>query len=214
MSYRAYGPSQAVVIPYVDLQVVEPVVDVTLSLTGEEETHVYAEDIAYTVSAKDMMRLASVLIKLDLDETCVTDPVAEAAEGWYVVTQSWKDGVLRVALANNEGANGDGELMTVHTPPTGNPGEAAAAITDVQLSAYDGSKETFVNAIYGDARVVTVVNYSRFDVNKDGVVDLLDITYSQRCYGGYDPLADITGDGKVDIDDMILILNNFTDLFQ
>ena len=55
-----------------------------------------------------------------------------------------------------------------------------------------------------------------YDVNEDGVVNLLDITRSQRYYGmregdqGWYARADVNSDGTVDVSDLILILNNFS----
>ena len=62
--------------------------------------------------------------------------------------------------------------------------------------------------------MTTVVAYNRFDVNKDGVINLLDLTRAQRFYNTNDPAADVSGDGIVDINDLILILNNYTDIFK
>ena len=55
------------------------------------------------------------------------------------------------------------------------------------MGAYLGEEETFVQADLTAASVTTVVEYNVFDVNKDNAVD---------------------------IDDLIRILNNYTDLFQ
>ena len=57
--------------------------------------------------------------------------------------------------------------------------------------------------------------YSVYDVNHDGVINLLDVTRAQRYYGlseedeGWNPLADVNHNGIVDIGDLILILNNY-----
>ena len=53
-------------------------------------------------------------------------------------------------------------------------------------------------------------------MNQDGKVDQLDITRAQRCYGknvgdeGWNTLADVNKDNTVDINDLILILNNYS----
>ena len=53
-------------------------------------------------------------------------------------------------------------------------------------------------------------------VNQDGTVNQLDITRAQRTYGtvegdaNWNPLADVNHDGVVDINDLILILNNYS----
>ena len=56
-----------------------------------------------------------------------------------------------------------------------------------------------------------IANFQTFKL-----VDLLDITRAQRCYGmnegdkDWNPLADVNSDHVVDINDLILILNNYT----
>ena len=62
----------------------------------------------------------------------------------------------------------------------------------------------------------TTITYSIYDVNEDGIVDQLDITRAQRAYGASDgddnwiARADVNHDGTVDINDLILILNNYS----
>ena len=64
--------------------------------------------------------------------------------------------------------------------------------------------------ISSNGAVFRYSDYSRYDVNRDGVVNQLDITRVQRYYGEYDPICDVNGDGIVDINDLILVLNNFS----
>ena len=83
------------------------------------------------------------------------------------------------------------------------------------MGAYLGEDdETLVRADLSAASVTTVVEYNVYDVNKDGAVNLLDITRAQRYYGSYHADADVNRDNAVDIDDLIRILNNYTELFQ
>lgn len=59
----------------------------------------------------------------------------------------------------------------------------------------------------------TILALSPYDINKDGVVNLLDVTRAQRFYGLADSAADIDGNGTVGIEDLVLILNNFDEPF-
>jgi len=77
-----------------------------------------------------------------------------------------------------------------------------------------------VEAVMGNTAVTTkLVSYSIYDVNRDGNVDQLDMTRAQRYFGktkddeGWYVYADVDRDGEVTVDDLVLILNNFTDLF-
>ena len=54
----------------------------------------------------------------------------------------------------------------------------------------------------------TVVNV--FDLNGDGIVNLLDMTRAQRHFGTKNPIADLDKSGEVDVADLVLILQNFT----
>ena len=71
--------------------------------------------------------------------------------------------------------------------------------------------EEYVEADLTNASVTTTVSFNPYDVNRDGVVDQLDITRAQRHFGLQDSRCDVDTDGDVDIADLILILNNYTD---
>ena len=131
------------------------------------------------------------------------------------VAQVRKDGLLHVVAANNDGANGDGEILTITAKVLEKAGTATVTVTAAEMGAYLGEDdETIVQADLSAASVTTVVEYNVYDVNKDGEVNLLDITRAQRYYGSYHADADVNRDNAVDIDDLIRILNNYTELFQ
>jgi len=198
-----------------ELLVNPPITDVTLLLSAKDEVKTYEGDMVYTLSAEDMVKLANMIVRIDLDETIFANPVAEPAEGWTIVAQSWKDGVLNVALVNMTGVSGSGDIMTVTATPTGAEGEAAARVIMANLTAYEGEGETFVAAILDKAAVTTTVTaYHTYDVNRDGVVNQLDMTRAQRFFGKENDLADVNDDGEVDINDLILILNHFSEKFD
>ena len=48
-----------------------------------------------------------------------------------------------------------------------------------------------------------------YDVNADGVVNILDLTFVASHFGGTDPKADVNGDGTVNILDLTLVAQNF-----
>ena len=43
------------------------------------------------------------------------------------------------------------------------------------------------------------------------MVDLLDVTRAQRYFGTDDPTCDVDGSGTVDVADLIMIMNNYTE---
>ena len=84
-------------------------------------------------------------------------------------------------------------------------------VTKAQLAGYDGETETFLEVNLDGASATTKVSYSIYDVNHDGIVDQLDLTRAQRFYGTDDKVCDVNKDGEVNIGDLIMILNNFTE---
>jgi len=188
--------------------------EVALVLSGADS--VYANDgkVVYTLSAKDMNNLATVALTIDISEEFLSEPVAEPVGNWLIVAQAWKDGVLHVVAANFEGVSGDGDILTITAKPVEKAGTASVTVAAAELGAYLEEGETFVNADLDGASVNTEIQHNRFDVNKDGVVDLRDIARAQRSYGDKNTDADVNADGIVDIDDLILILNNYTDLIE
>ena len=59
--------------------------------------------------------------------------------------------------------------------------------------------------------VSTNLPTSPYDVNADGVVNILDLTFVAARFGEMDPEADVTGDGIVNILDLVRIAQNFGD---
>ena len=56
----------------------------------------------------------------------------------------------------------------------------------------------------------TTPELSPYDVNADGVVNILDLTFVAARLGEMDPEADVTGDGIVNILDLVRIAGNFS----
>ena len=200
---QPYGPNQAVLTPYVD----EEISTVTVNLTGAAAATV-EDELAYTVTVEGAEALATVTVDIAVEGF---EPEIEAAEGWTVIAQTVEDGKISAVLFNIAGVTGDAEILTVVGAPTGTPADVAVAIENIVLSAYVGEGEEFVSAVYGVKAVETAVDYSIYDVNEDGTVDQLDITRAQRLYGqATTTKADVDKDGEVTIDDLILILNNYS----
>ena len=197
----------------------EDVGDVVLKLTGETAVTVDTDELTYTVSGSGMVNLATATLSFEIDGDSLAQPVVEALNGFYVIgTRFEKDGSKltgQVIVGNNAGVSGEGDILALNLKPTGKAGTATVGVTNAVLSAYlGGTSETFVNAILTDP-VATLVDYSIYDVNRDGVVNQLDLTRCQRHYGttpaddNWYAYADVNGDGTVDINDLILVLNHY-----
>ena len=99
-------------------------------------------------------------------------------------------------------------------------GNLGVKLVDVAVCGYDASGKAIYldSGIKTDRAEVAVGPAVNYDLNGDGVVDLLDITYCQTYYRATTSdsnwsqakRCDLDGSGTVDIQDMILILRNFT----
>lgn len=191
--------------------------DVTVSLTGPSDVAINAEKAVYTITAKDMVRLATVAMGIQVDADYLSEVKVVPAEGWYVLFQSYENGLLTANVCNNAGVTGSGAIASISATPTGKIGDTSVTIQKMKLTAYDKyQSEATVTCILENASIATTIAYDLYDVNRDSTVNLLDITRAQRSYGltaedtGWNALADVNSDGTVDITDFILILNHFT----
>ena len=196
-------------VPYVDqkLDVVEQGT-VNLSVSGQESATVDAESLQFAITASGAEKLATATLTIAADG--LVDPVVEAGEGWTIFRQQKVDGGIQVELGTMAGLTGVGVMATVSGGITGKPGTASVTVTQAVLSAYAGDSETFVAANLDNASARTEIDYSVYDVNRDGVVNQLDLTRAQRYYGIDDEICDVDNNGTVDIADLILILNNYS----
>ena len=182
-----------------------------MSVTGPEEAIVNQDDVTFTVSGSNMIGLATATLTMEISEEYLTDPVVETVNGWYVIAQSYQNGILTLVVGNNAGVNGEGDILHVTCKNTGKAGPATLTVTSAVLSVYQEEEgEEFVRAILDNATATTQVTYSIYDVNRDGVVNQLDVTRAQRFYGTDNAVCDVNGDGEVNIADLILILNHYT----
>ena len=207
--YHENGLSSVTLVPYVDqkLDVVEQGT-VNLTVSGQDNATVDAKSLSFEIKASGAEKLATATLTIDANG--LVDPVVEAGEGWTIFRQQLVDGAIQVELGTMAGLTGDGVMATVSGGITGKPGTASVTVTQAVLSAYAGDSETFVAANLDNASARTEIDYSVYDVNRDGVVNQLDLTRAQRYYGSDDEICDVDNNGTVDIADLILILNNYS----
>lgn len=89
-------------------------------------------------------------------------------------------------------------------------------MTGVTVTGFDenGRAVTLLSTIKTPSATVSVRSGASYDVNRDGMVDQLDVTTCQRWYQAKSvdadwstaSVCDVNGDNKVDIEDMIVIL--------
>ena len=185
---------------------------VSLSISGTRSVGIEEKNLVYTVSAANMIDLAAMVLTIEIDGGILSNPVAAGLNDWEVIAQTYAGGKLSVSLANPDGANGDADVLTITMTSAQTPGIASITMTDAEFHAYQGSELVAVEGTLAEASLLTRVWRNRYDVNADGVVNLLDLTRAQRWYGTDHAEADVDGSGKVDLSDLVLILNNFADL--
>ncbi|MDQ1318010.1 MAG: type sorting protein, partial [Candidatus Poribacteria bacterium] len=109
---------------------------------------------------------------------------------------------ISASKTRDVGVTGTGVLATI-TFETIGIGESSIDFQNVSLENILG--ETIAFALL-DAKLA-VVDFDLFDVNKDGVVDILDFISTRP-----DDKADVNGDGIVDILDVVALINHEGDI--
>lgn len=98
-------------------------------------------------------------------------------------------------------------------------GSCGVKLTGVTVTGYDNNGEPIylTSEIKKADAETNITDRNRYDLNKDGVVDLLDITFAQKYYRytpdsqGWSSVShcDLDGNNIIDIEDMILVLLAF-----
>lgn len=123
---------------------------------------------------------------------------------WLPVVVDNNKGKVTLAASKTRdvGVTGTGVLATI-TFETIGAGESSIDFQNVSLKNIFG--ETIAFALL-DAKLA-VVDFDLFDVNKDGVVDILDFISTRP-----DGKSDVNGDGVVDILDIVALMNHEGDI--
>jgi len=200
---------------------------VTVALSGAKEVNINEGKPVYTVSVADTVDFATATVSFEADAAAFSKAEIAGVNGFEVLlsTSEVVEGKLVVSailyslkgLTSAEAV----DIAALTLTPAVEEAETTVTLTGAVLSRYDGTEsEAFVEAVMGNTAVTTkLVSYSIYDVNRDGNVDQLDMTRAQRYFGktkddeGWYVYADVDRDGEVTVDDLVLILNNFTDLF-
>ena len=181
----------------------------------------------YLLSAANMDKAATVTAWFEVDGDFFAGKAVEGLNGFEVLGDIvWenKGGSRwsgRVTIANYGGGVSSAaftEILKLTLGTKDKLGKTDVKITRIDVSGYDDEN----TAIYLEAKmrndaVTTDVHphFSKYDINRDGVVDQLDLTTAQLYYAAREgdanwdtaKIADANEDGRVDIEDLILILN-------
>jgi len=207
------------------LTVGEPVENsVILNLDGDLAA-TEGEDVVYTVSAKNMNKLATATLWVEVDGEYLNSVNEEGMNVFNILNGTWTQGegtkwIGQFTLTNMEGgvtSAGELDILKLSMKAKDKLGVSDISIKRFELSGYDENNiAVFMEGELENGTVTTEVlkSYSKYDVNRDGKVDQLDLTTAQLHYAAelgdsnWNRYADVNDDGRIDSEDFILILNN------
>ena len=188
----------------------------------------------YTISAKNMPPVSAIELEFEVDGAYLSSNHFIGLGGFTLMNAGnygtpiyWKNNgdiwTGKATLLNLTGAgggapvSGDSDILSlVFNVAEGVLGNAEIKLNYIKMS-YAGF---IVDLIIVDGSVSTdfVKAFSPYDLNKDGVIDLHDLTWAlqyllvQEGDPNWDiaKAADFTENGRIEIDDLILILANYT----
>ena len=194
----------------------------SVSISGPASvTYVPGETATYTVSIDNATDVSAVQITLKVDGDFLETKSFTGLSGfgvvgdliWVPVGGGMYEGTIVLA---GPAASGSFDIFQIEFNLRGLLGVTKVELIDFQI-AYEGKWVDFKD---GNMAAVTSINqwYSIFDLNQDGVVDLRDISIAMMYYMAEEgdanwavaKIADVSGDGVVDIEDLIQIRANFT----
>ena len=184
----------------------------------------------YTISAAHMPAVGGIELEFEVDGNFLSSKEFTALGGFTIVGVGnygtplqwtnngniWKGKVtlLNLSLA---AISGDVDIFEmVFNVAEGELGATDVKLNYVLMSVTGGTVAAEIEN--GVATTVLEQWYSRYDLNKDGIIDLNDLTYALQFLGATnaDPewaqtyVCDLEPDGIITIDDLILILANYT----
>jgi len=181
----------------------------------------------YTISVKNMPAVSGIELEFEIDGTFLgakaVTPIGYTifGDGNFGSDIYWRnEGNIwfgKITLINADGVSGDVDILKlVFDLKTGVLGDTAVSISYALLS-YAGFSipADITNGVVNTSLVKYFVPY---DLNKDGVVDLNDVTWALQYFMVKDgdpewdiaKAADFSGNNQIDVDDLLLILANYS----
>ncbi|MCL2163403.1 MAG: chitobiase/beta-hexosaminidase C-terminal domain-containing protein [Oscillospiraceae bacterium] len=199
-------------------------------IDGPSELPQNATTATYTFSALNMPEdVSAISLTFRVSADFFTERSAGAI-GWGVLADSgWStSGAFlerTVTLTTAGGTTGDFDFYSAaFNINSGVSGNARVEIVDVSAAFPGGMVSLTVSGNF----ITSIGSFSKYDVNRDGVVDLADVAAGAFFFmansndAAWSTLldfgalkvsaerCDVNGDGRVDIEDLILILNNYS----
>jgi hypothetical protein len=181
------------------------------------------EEVKHQVSVENMSKLATATLWFEVEDAFLTNTSATGLNGFEMIGGvNWtKDGdkyLGRATVGNFKGGvdvKDPLDIFEMTCLVKEAIGTTEIKLTKVELSGYDENNEAvFMEAPIKNGIVSMIVDYNWdiADVNRDKVVNQLDLTAAQLAYqtsageANWNANADANADGKVDVEDFILIL--------
>ena len=185
------------------------------------------EKAEYLLSAANMDKVATVTAWIEVDGDYFYCESIEGLNGFDILGDVYwqSDGskyTARVTLVNLTGGVSSApysDILKMTLVPQGALGTTDVKLNRIDISGYDADNSAvyFAPMIINDIITTEITqHYSVYDINRDLVVDQLDLTAAQLYYAAREgddnwaeaKIADVNEDGRVDIEDLIQILNN------
>lgn len=197
-----------------------PAASLTVKGTGVKDGYSY-----YKVTLDNSANITTMIVNLSFDASQISmkaladgkkDAYAKLNDSRFVLTPNWKEenGKVKVSLLLTTGNNAvtsedSSNLLLLALPVKANiTGNIAMTVDSAECGGVVSGKPIKSTVTVNGSASNRITSY---DVNADDMIDILDITEAQRFYQADSndsdwadaQKADVNGDGKIDIQDLI-----------
>lgn len=203
----------------------DPAVEVSVS--GETRVNLEDGTVPFTFSLANMERVAAAELTFEVsDASLVKNGTLAGLNGFKLLDSvQWTEDSGKLTgkvtlsyLSSTSGLTKEDltDIAKLVFAANEKAGTVAVELTGVRVAGYNENGEpVYFSTNITAPEAVTAIG-SKYDVNADGVVDLLDIVYVQKYYqrnASSDSWAqvkhcDVTGDGVIDVEDLVAILRH------
>jgi len=235
-AYREYGPSRAVIVPYVELVI--PRSTVFADIRADESAVAANAPASYAVSLTNAKGAGVVTLSFTADSRYLDLNNATALNGFtileplaweYVGSQLWK-GTVKLYCPGFVQSDDPLDVLRVGGVARGFLGDTTVTLTDISVTGdvdgFSGARLALIKTAEAAASIVPA--YSKYDLNHDGRIDEFDLAIVVFYYLANDLDADwdvvkfdiasakdcdVAHNGRVDLADMIEVIANYTDSY-
>ncbi|MCL1808237.1 MAG: dockerin type I domain-containing protein, partial [Clostridiales bacterium] len=201
-----------------------------------------SEDVNYTVSLRDAVDVLAVELEFTIDGSMLAGKGLEGLNGFgnmnnvlwiYAGDNLWTGTVtLDLPSGTTTGLTDAGPVdVAVFSYTAKNYGNAAMTLTGARAVGLFGDTTKYLTTAVGDGAAISIIAKSKYDLNRDGVVDALDLGI-MLLYCGFDcdgadwdalvkvndawgnpvtaSMCDVNGDGLIDMLDLLDLFIHYT----